>query len=99
MRCARGSTFLRDGRVEASRRRSQGGYHVPTQPPHWQHPASPEELQLRPHVRGSSRVVQAFDPSWAAYHLDSTLVDALAVVKPLEKMTAALYNARGKVYM
>ena len=36
------------------------------------------------------RVVQAFDPSWAAQHLDANVVNALAVVKPLRNMTAAL---------
>ena len=29
------------------------------------------------------RAVQAFDPSWASQHLNASLVDALAVVKPL----------------
>jgi hypothetical protein len=38
------------------------------------------------------RVVQAFDPSWAAQHLDANLVNNLAIVKPLRNMTAALLH-------
>jgi hypothetical protein len=42
------------------------------------------------HMYEVLRVVQAFDPSWAAQHLDANVVNALAVVKPLRNMTAAL---------
>ena len=42
------------------------------------------------HMYEVLRVVQAFDPSWASQHLDANVVDALAVVKPLRNMTAAL---------
>ena len=42
------------------------------------------------HMYEVLRVVQAFDPSWAAQHLDANLVNALAVVKPLRNMIPAL---------
>jgi hypothetical protein len=42
------------------------------------------------HMYEVLRVVQAFDPSWAAHHLDANTVNALAVVKPLRNMTAGL---------
>jgi hypothetical protein len=42
------------------------------------------------HMYEVLRVVQAFDPSWAAQHLDANLVNNLAIVKPLRNMTAAL---------
>jgi len=42
------------------------------------------------HMYEVFRVVQAFDPSWAAQHLDANGVNALAVVKPLRNATAAL---------
>jgi hypothetical protein len=42
------------------------------------------------HMYEVLRVVQAFDPSWAAQHLDDNLVNSLAVVKPLRNKIAAL---------
>ena len=42
------------------------------------------------HMYEVLRVVQAFDPSWAAQHLDPNVVSALATVKPLRTMTEAL---------
>ena len=42
------------------------------------------------HMYQVLHVVQAFDPSWAAQHLNANLVNALAVVKPLRNMIAAL---------
>ena len=44
------------------------------------------------HMYEVLRVVQAFDPSWAALHLDANVVNALAAVTPLRNMTQALLS-------
>lgn len=42
------------------------------------------------HMYEVLRVVQAFDPSWAAQYLDNNIVNSLAIVKPLRNMIAGL---------
>ena len=52
-------------------------------------PASKKNFDCS-HMYEVLHLVQTFDPSWAAQHLDASIVNALATVKPLRNMAPGL---------